>query len=108
MLHIFSRGDLDTGKAKFYACDTMDDFSEVPLSVPTGSSALVLSTGDMYQMDEAGSWSLAYNIGSGSGSSDSPESSVVTREEFNSAIEALRAEFGAHKEESTVWSRISN
>ena len=103
MLHIFSRGDLDTGKAKFYACDERADFNEVPNDVPVGSSALILSSGEMYQMDATG-WNLAYNLGSGSSSSET----TITREEFNNAIDALRAEFGAHKEESTVWNKISN
>lgn len=45
MLHLFSRGDLDTGKLKFYACDSKADFVELPANAPAGSAVFVLETG---------------------------------------------------------------
>ena len=104
MLHIFSRGDLDTGKAKFYACDGQDDFKEVPPNVPVGSEVLLLSTCEIYRMDETNNWQVSYTLAGG----DVDFSGYVSKEVFDKTIAELRAEFSGHQEESTVWDTISN
>ena len=132
MLHIFSRGDLDTGKAKFYACDGHADFDELPYDVPENSTCLVLTTGEIYQMVK-GKWEFKFPLAGGCGcyipvkgvdyftekeikeiieeaakavyNSLNPET-LVTRAEFESAILSLRIELGLHQQESTVWGTI--
>lgn len=104
MLHIFSRGDLDTGKAKFYACDSKDDFKEVPPNVPAGSEVLLLATGEIYKIDESNNWQVAYIVAGG----DVDFSGYVSKEVFDKTIAELRAEFGGHQEESTIWNTIPN
>ena len=102
MLHIFSRGDLDTGKAKFYACDSHDDFKEVPPNVPAGSEVFMLTTGEVYKIDDVGNWNVAYILAGG----DVDFSGYVSKEVFDKTIAELRAEFSGHQEESTVWDNI--
>lgn len=102
MLHIFSRGDLDTGKAKFYACDGQEDFKEVPPNVPVGSEVLLLSTGEIYRMDENNNWQVSYTLAGG----DVDFSGYVSKDVFDQTIAELRAEFSGHQEESTVWDDI--
>ena len=104
MLHIFSRGDLDTGKAKFYACDGHDDFKELPPNVPAGSEVFVLTTGEIYKINENGDWQVAYTLAGG----DVDFSGYVSKDVFDKTIAELRAEFGGHQEESTIWDSIPN
>lgn len=67
MLHLFSKGDLDTGKLKFYACDNKSDFKELPPLVPEGSAVLVLETGEIYKINKTGEWKVSYTLAGGEG-----------------------------------------
>lgn len=61
---------------KEYIVDTPDDIAQLPTNIPkikVGSTALVISTGELYMLDSAGVWGVfpRNDGGNGGGSSSS-------------------------------------
>jgi hypothetical protein len=57
MIHFISEG----GLVKRYICDSADEVVNFP-KVATGSTVQVITTGDVYTINEAGEWNLTSSL----------------------------------------------
>lgn len=56
MINIISQSGITSHGVQEFAVDTPDDLTSLPTHIAMGSTAIVISTGDLYMINSQGEW----------------------------------------------------
>lgn len=79
MINLYKQDGETLYGIKEYLLDTVDDLSSLPDNIRIGSSALILSTGDLYILNGEKKWVLFAFESSSSSGSDSDSSDALDK-----------------------------
>ncbi len=96
MIHFISEG----GAVKRYVCDSADEIINFP-KVTAGSTVQVITTGDVYTIDEAGEWKLTSSLSVGGDTSN-----LATKDELKDKITISDVEAKMAEQEEYAISNV--